>query len=254
MRCETVIEKLPWWINGTLTEEEKQEIAAHLEGCSGCHAEVEAVTQAGHLFDSHIPTLDLTDYGLGLEIQGISRAALELHLSHCEQCQRELALVRADPGEERRPEPRVQTWWRPLAIAASFTAILGITWPVWQGSRVLPPEGSVEIVEILPDSYATRGEETSNEIVEADGNLTVWVLLSDRVDEFADFRLRVIDSSGKTSWEVSGLNRSETGEFTVLAPSAKLPQGELEVHLEGLGTQGWIPLETYTLNVSPKMD
>jgi anti-sigma factor RsiW len=44
MNHQEIIELLPWYVNATLSSEEKAIVASHLEGCAECAGEVRSLT------------------------------------------------------------------------------------------------------------------------------------------------------------------------------------------------------------------
>ncbi len=99
-RCREVAEALPWLANGSLTAAERPAVERHLETCDRCRAELRQTLEAARLFSQHIPVADLIDHAMGLEPSSISDDEIELHLSHCESCREQHAIVAA----ELRPE------------------------------------------------------------------------------------------------------------------------------------------------------
>lgn len=100
--CDWIVERLPWWANDTLEEGEAERVAAHLDECAACRAELAATRQAMALYGAHLPVetlLDLAAGGVGAAdeggpVGGVSRATIQAHLGHCAACREELSLLR----------------------------------------------------------------------------------------------------------------------------------------------------------------
>lgn len=247
MGCEATREQLPWWLNGTLPEREREETARHLEDCEACREELERVQEASAIYAQHIPLHELVDYGLGVELRGLSRATLEGHLAHCEECAEELGLVQRESPPAAPPapfpSPPAANRWR---WAVGLAAALALVW-VWQTNRApaARPTGSVEIVELLPESLAVRG--TSSGSVPSIEGATVLLLVSDRAESFEEVRLRATDTAGELLWEETDLKRSEDGTYPILLPEGSLPERAALVTLEGRRGAAWTEIERYQL-------
>jgi predicted anti-sigma-YlaC factor YlaD len=118
--CDWTVERLPWWVNGTLEEAEAQRVEAHLAECAACRDELAATRGALALYGAHLPIealLELVERETGdgeageRETGGSGRAAggpepsreavlsseaVAAHLGHCPACREQLALLR-DP-------------------------------------------------------------------------------------------------------------------------------------------------------------
>ncbi len=151
--CERTAELLPWYLNGTLTEEEANEVRRHLSECDRCRAEQRATAEVGAFFDSHPSPEDLISHLLGEAGKGLSRERIERHVSECAECREELRLLgegiptagpeaeqRRGPVEEstvailaRSMRPRGAAPPRWFALAASLLAVAGVAgwWATW---------------------------------------------------------------------------------------------------------------------------
>ncbi|MCG8457694.1 MAG: hypothetical protein MI919_15570, partial [Holophagales bacterium] len=131
-----------------------ESLRCHLESCSACRSELIETLQAWSLFDSHIPTLDLSFYALGLPT-GLATERLEAHLELCAACREELALLRTSIEEEgsegetegllrfpvrRQPAAPEVPDWRRLAAAAGIAAVVTATGFAWVASPDRPEE------------------------------------------------------------------------------------------------------------------
>jgi hypothetical protein len=119
--CDWTVERLPWWVNGTLEEAEARGVEVHLAECATCRDELAATRGALALYGAHLPVgalLDLIeDEAAGSEcaMNGgeLSREAAVAHLGHCAACREELALLResraAVAGEPVAEAPERET-------------------------------------------------------------------------------------------------------------------------------------------------
>lgn len=121
------------------------------------------------------------------------------------------AAALADPGY-RGPgvvtQPVNASYWKPLALAASVIAVLGIAGAVWQGTRneqTTPPVSTWRNVIAFPDSGSPRfNTEVSHIIgISPDGNTLAWPS-----GNFPDGGLRVLDATALESRAIEGGDRA----------------------------------------------
>jgi anti-sigma factor RsiW len=145
MNCQEAIERLPWWLNGSLEPAERREVSEHLKTCASCRAALGETRLAWEIFAQHIPTEALVAYAFDGPPEGIDPSRIERHLAGCPQCAAELEMARAsrllgEHGEvavlaPRRPAApaipaipapgaRRERGWRAAALAAGLTALL----------------------------------------------------------------------------------------------------------------------------------
>lgn len=86
MNCETAIELLPWYLNGTLDESERREVREHLAGCEACRQALEDTRLAWTIHDQHIPSEALVALAWGESPEGYDPDLLERHLRSCPEC------------------------------------------------------------------------------------------------------------------------------------------------------------------------
>lgn len=150
MNCNDAIERLPWLLNGTLGEEERQQVMAHLKDCAACRAALGETREAWRIYDQHIPAEDLVAHAWGEAPVTVDSGLLEEHLASCPQCAAELELARMSRRLEeddkiavmpaRRPAPapageRRTGFWRAAALAASLVAVAGLGGWVYNADR-----------------------------------------------------------------------------------------------------------------------
>ena len=133
MTCDQAIELLPWLLNGTLEDQERNEVRRHLESCESCQHALAETREAGRVFDQHIPTAAMIALAWGEDLPDLDRDTVERHLASCPQCSAELELTRTSRRLEeadnlaifpsaRFTEPvRTAGRWRLSAMAAGMT-------------------------------------------------------------------------------------------------------------------------------------
>lgn len=136
MTCDQAIELLPWLLNGTLEDQERNELRRHLETCESCRQALAETREAGRMFDQHIPTAAMVALAWGEEPPGLDRDTVERHLESCPQCSAELELARTSRRLEEadnlaifpsaRPAGQVRRagGWRLSAMAAGMTGLI----------------------------------------------------------------------------------------------------------------------------------
>lgn len=145
--CDDVRGMLPWLLNGTLTEEERQQVRQHLTSCESCRRDLADTRLAFEMFDQHLPAEAIVALAWGETPPGIDPALVEEHLASCPQCATELELARTSRGLEenerivplrprsspappavpiRAPEERTRGWggWKAAALAAGLAGVV----------------------------------------------------------------------------------------------------------------------------------
>ena len=92
MDCTRAAELIPWYLNGTLEAAERADLEKHLASCAACRAERAEAEAALVLFGGHPSAEMLVDYAFGAP--EAPRDLIEAHLSGCDACADELAMVR----------------------------------------------------------------------------------------------------------------------------------------------------------------
>ena len=158
MNCQEAIERLPWWLNGSLEPAERREVDDHLAGCASCREALGETRLAWEVYAQHIPTEALVAYADDEQPPGIDPGLFERHLAECPQCAAELEMARASrllsehdevPLLAPRPvapvrQPRRERGWRAAALAAGLTGVIALG-GLWT---------SIEKVHQLEDSLA----------------------------------------------------------------------------------------------------
>jgi anti-sigma factor RsiW len=129
---------LPWLLNGTLNEEERQSVLQHLTTCESCRRDLAETRLAFEMFDQHPPAEAIVALAWGETPPGIDPAFLEEHLAGCPRCAAELEMARTSRGleEDERIVPlRPRT--APAPAAAPAQAPTGRTgWRGWKAAAL----------------------------------------------------------------------------------------------------------------------
>lgn len=150
MNCETAIELLPWYLNGTLDDQEQRDVRTHLAGCDRCRRALEETRLAWRIYDQHVPAEALVALAWGETPEGYDPAVLERHLRSCPECAAELELVRTSRALEQEDEGRVALFpprkaagparsaggWRSAALAAGLAGMVAAGGWLWSADRV----------------------------------------------------------------------------------------------------------------------
>ncbi len=263
MDCTSAIERLPWMVNGTLADEERSELEAHLAGCPICRSELAETIEVFRLASAHPPTAVLVEWAQGREDAGAE--LIERHVAGCPACAEEVDLVReafrleAFAPRGGAPALRAVVAWRRAALAAAAVAVVGLLALVtlWMpggslgsGARGTAPLANLPVVELLPDGFALRGGDEPP-VIET-GSDAVALILATRAEAVWDhYRLRVLDADGRELWWTADLIRQPTDDFTVLLPVKMMTGAEIRLVLDGGGDGTWTELETYRLRTLP---
>lgn len=155
MNCETAIELLPWYLNGTLDEQEQRDVREHLAGCERCRQALADTRLAWRIHDQHLPSEALVALAWGEKPEGMDPAGLEVmerHLQSCPQCSSELELVRVSRALEEEDGGRVALFpgarpktapaarpagrWRSAALAAGLAGMVAAGGWLWSANQV----------------------------------------------------------------------------------------------------------------------
>src|SRR6185436_14787440 len=119
MICDEVVQRLPWFLNGSLAPEERSEIRGHLADRAACRAAL-AETRIGYrIFSAHVPSAALVDYAWDRTPEGLDSGLVERHLEDCPECSAELELIRTSRRLAEEPEVALL---RPKARPATAAA------------------------------------------------------------------------------------------------------------------------------------
>jgi anti-sigma factor RsiW len=155
MNCDDAIEYLPWLLNGSLEDTERDEVQRHLETCERCRAALRDTREAWTVFSQHLPSEALVALAYGEVPEGIDPAVAERHLASCPECAVELELAHTsrllengEDGEDGKivifpgPRPKGATEtgerrsWRAAALAASLAGLVAATGWLYEFQQV----------------------------------------------------------------------------------------------------------------------
>jgi hypothetical protein len=173
MDTESARELLPWLLNGSLEESERDEVLNALRASEELRRELAETRLGGEVFGQHVPAADLVAHAFG-EPAGLDRGRIDAHVALCERCAEELAMVREsrelagtpEPGAEERRRGRLLSFlrpsegayggvaagWQAAALAATLVALVGLggwTW-TWQQSQERVGELVASLREAIP--------------------------------------------------------------------------------------------------------
>jgi hypothetical protein len=165
MTCETSIELLPWLLNGTLEQPEKDQLVQHLAGCERCRTALAESRDTYRLFTTHVGSEDLVAY-VWDQPATLAAEVIERHLAGCAPCAAEAELARMSrrleedanvvPFPTRQVVKRPALVWRTAALAASVLLVVSATgwWQSAQTSRSLTAQ---------PEAVPTQDPETPDQ-------------------------------------------------------------------------------------------
>ncbi|HTQ78456.1 MAG TPA: zf-HC2 domain-containing protein [Thermoanaerobaculia bacterium] len=279
MNCQEAIERLPWWLNGSLEPEERREVEEHLAGCDACRQALGETRLAWEVFDQHIPSEALVAYAFDEAPEGIDPALFERHLAGCPQCAAELEMVRASrllgereevailaprsgsPAAPERPRRR-ERGWQAAALAAGLTSVIAIGgWlRAVESYRQTPRQGSAVAAAALPPLLSpttaheitpldTRGQAQPTVLAVADTRATL-VLDPTRGDTFKKHSAELLDSQGRRlgSLELASAAAGPAGAgapvegWSINLEVRRLTPGEYAIQV--YGTDGAAPVPT----------
>ena len=276
----TVVEQVPWLLNGTLEPRDRDLVLAHLATCPSCRRHLEESRVIGDAAAMHLPIELIVDAAEGRTMSAEDRALVEAHVESCDQCLSEWTALQAsilatDSMPSATTPPRVLTdavpespVWRPLAIAATFAALaLGLAW--WSSvatprETVSPVAGEAEIeatvavitAELLPEAStrATDAAPPATASLTSDTRFVALMLLPTLVPT-ATFEL-VIEADGDLGsgdaavvWRFAEVDPDPTGAVTVLLPKDALRPGDYTLRLTDRNEDGTGPQERFRVRI-----
>lgn len=256
MKCDSVIERLPWLLNGTLEMEESGSMREHLSGCAGCRAELERTGWVWEAHRSHLSPAVLVAHAEVRTVEEVSPSEIDAHLAVCDECTDSLRRLRSSHTAleldlaARAPQraPLAGGWGR-TALAASVAGLLGIA--VWLGeeSRIHSlqdenallsqrlsdfesPQLNVLVAELSPDEAMRGGTNTLTELIVPATARSVTLLLLPSRKGAAEMNVTLIDPHGARIWSQPGLVPSDLGDFTLSLPASLLTEGRFTLELQ----------------------
>ncbi len=233
MSCQDISQLLPWYLNGTVTSEERHRLDEHLQACTSCRAELADTLWAAKAFTRHPSSRTLVELAYDREVPHQS-AVLE-HLQQCTDCAEQLRLIRESRRLEddnlilfKRPRQTMSDVkrWRSIAVAAMIAGVVGLGGWIRETSQSVEPIGRFSYTELISDSRSTRGPGSENVVILQDGQ--PWALIvcpgPETTADFASFAAEWLSGKEKL-WRGTALRPDPLGDFQVLLPTA-----ELETH------------------------
>ncbi|HEV7516616.1 MAG TPA: zf-HC2 domain-containing protein [Thermoanaerobaculia bacterium] len=274
MNCQEAIERLPWWLNGSLEPAERREVEAHLAGCASCRQALEETRLAWEVFAEHVPTEALVAYADDERPPGLDPDLFERHLADCPQCAAELEMARAsrllsEHGEvplvvprQAAPQrqPRRERGWQAAALAAGLTGVIamGGLWtstqrvhqleaqrasaPVLRGVHTgTSGEAAGQQATAVSTSYydfspVTRGESVAARPIPAGAGYATLILHPSAADTAREHTFQIRNGLGRVVQGESALLRNPDNFYSVLLPLQSLPPGDYVI--ETYGTDG----------------
>jgi anti-sigma factor RsiW len=289
MTCEQAIELLPWYLNGTLEDQEREAVQGHLETCEACRTALAETREAGKIFTQHLPPEALIALAYGETPVGLDPALAERHLESCPECAAELELARmsrrleeddriavfsAKQGRETAGGYRT---WRGAALAASLTGLIafgGWFHAAGRNQQIQHQQAALEAemkgqqselsqlaqavkpqIELntwnqtLPPEERERGG--THPEIQIPGNQTVTPhLTASREVGSPEREMAVLDASGKPVYQAAGLLREkDTDDFTIKIPAGFLKPGSYTIQLYTRENGKQVPRESYKIRV-----
>lgn len=174
--CDDVRGVLPWLLNGTLTDDERQQVLRHLATCATCRRELADTRLTAEIFDQHPPAEAILALAWDEAPRGVDPAFLDEHLAGCPLCAAELELARMSrhleeddkvvPLTPRRapPAPVPATGWRgwkSAAVAAALAGVVGFAGWFQTAGRVQTLEERLADRTVAPAPPVAGGQASS---------------------------------------------------------------------------------------------
>ncbi|MEM7048864.1 MAG: zf-HC2 domain-containing protein [Acidobacteriota bacterium] len=272
MSCADIEQRLPWFANGRLATDERQQVADHLESCARCRQALTDTLTVGKAAQQHLAIDLLLDLADGEELSPADREAADLHLAICPRCRDELSRARpkheaetqeagtqeAGTQEAGTQEAGTLAWrgrhrsqpaafWPAIAAVLLLTTAASLFWAFQRPPTALPQSLVINppILELVAES-PLRGsrEATSLRLTDAPSSVAL-LLISDQRSAAAGLRVEVVAPDGEVIWSRTGLRRSNEGLYSLLLPGDALAAGrhQIVIHAE--------PVERFLLDVAP---
>ena len=254
-------ELLPWFLNDTLSDDERSFVQRALERDASLRRELGEVAAVAEVFTGSPDTATLVAAAAG-ELGSQEQAAVERYLEHDPLAVELVAAAREDlvdaqgpspvdavemepPGSQganvdgvapgalgdtgrdtvvpfRPRESSAGGLWRGLALAATVLAMLSLWGWLRSGPAPSSEVAAVTLVELLPDDMVLRGgEPDAAELVSADAERVVVILVTEISREFEGYAARVVGTDGNPVQTVSA-SRAADGTVSLLLPRALL--------------------------------
>ena len=276
MTCDQANELLPWMLNGTLGDEERQALREHLAGCAGCREALAETRFAWQVFDQHLApeALVALAYGETALPGGLDPAAAQRHLAACPRCAAEMELAQtsrrleeddrvvplARPSRPAQPARAVASSgssraWRSSALAAGLAGVVALGGWI-HTANLLAERGTPQINVAYADGLANEAAERSGDapaVARIESGRPASLSLPAEHEEThgaAGHAIAIVDAAGKTVWSAQGLIRDAANDdYTLTLPKGFLPPGSYTLRITAQEGGREVVTETYGLKV-----
>jgi len=279
MNCQEAIERLPWWLNGSLESVERREIEEHLAGCAPCREALAETRLAWEIYAQHVPSEALVAYAFDERPEGIDPALVERHLAECPQCAAELEMVRSSrllgehdeiavmpqrgaPGRRSRPE----RGWQAATLAAGLTGLIAIGGWVANVRQVRDLErvaaARTPAVQAAGGALAASGRyvffepstrglaDEVKEVRKSDGYAVLTFNPTSR-DVYHEHAFKLRNAAGVDILPESRLGPPHDGAYSVVLPLAALPPGDYVLSIFGADPGAHVELDSHRFRLVP---
>ncbi len=263
-----IVGLLPWYVEDTLSKEEKANVERHLSECAACRERVQQIQwirdglrqHSEELFPEHILPEKLVLYAEApVELSQSEREEIEKHLRDCSSCREELKILekvnqKVLPERASRPlslptiSNLVEVFSRWLARPAfAYGLLLFLLVPSWLGLYYLQSK--------LNESYRPRIAESnyllsSYDVRSSAGQRNI-IKLSPQEDLFSiSFNIPILDregirydayirdAAGRIVWKSKDIKSlDEYGTFLLVCHRQFFPQGDYYLKIQEIDTQ-----------------
>lgn len=143
-------------------------------------------------------------------------------------------------------------WSRIHLLAAVLAlAVLGLSWQVWSLTRRLDsPRANVLVADLEPIGRgATREGGKPKTELPAGTEMVVFLLVESELRPFTAYAADLVGPDGRLLWQTQDLARGQEGSFSLAVPVSRLPAGELEIRLYGVGGGARETIGTYSTRI-----
>jgi hypothetical protein len=266
MDTQKAIELLPWYLNGSLSEDERRQVEEQLASSEECRTALEQTRAAARIFAVRLPGEALVDQVFGAEdiapgeaarhrspraVSGDDLELMELirqskaALDWSEQTDRKREAAQPAPATPAVTHQAAGHRWRLLAVAASVAFAVTTSGWLWSSNRPGAPAASglvqaelqpgIHFVELEPQStYRDGGLPTSAgaptaTISSAQPQVVLSLTVATATPE--SVRVEIRDAQGTLVRRSDAAPGPTSIHYEVLLTTAGLPLGELELRL-----------------------
>lgn len=274
MTCDQANELLPWLLNGTLGDDERQALREHLAGCARCRGALSDARFAWQVFDQHLAPEALVALAYGESLpDGLDPALAERHLAACPRCAAEMELAQtsrrleeddrvvplARPVRPAQPARSAASSssraWRSSALAAGLAGVVALGGWI-QTANLLKERGAPQINVAYADGQANEAAERSGEVpaaarIESDRPASLSLPAEhEETHGAAGHAIAILDASNRVVWNAQGLVRdSGNDDYTLTLPKGFLAPGSYTIRITAQEAGREVVTETYAVQV-----